>query len=695
MALSDENTFIKAYQELEQAANGLKPEGKDYPILEVVIGPNPGIWFSLNQPGDITLGRANINAILLEDNSVSRSHAILRFQNGMVTVRDIGSRNGTYVNQKKILSETSLSHLDTVKAGIYTLRLLQSPVEHTYEEPAVEEEKTPHPKIVEPEKTELETPPETQSPEVPGDTAAFVAEPGSEAELPVPAEVGTIATQPKRGSGVAWLLGFLVIVLAGVAIYQYRGPIVAKVNRLLTSPHKETKPIKNQVHVVKTEPPPVTDKKVSVLIEASSQPVPARVYYEGKELGTTPFQVSILANIKAPTQFTAEYLLEEIGETVKEKKTVQFNAQDELAKVEFGTLLGAIKLDALPKNGNLYLEGAFEYENFQPKPLKVQNVAFGKPIYVPLGKYVVELRELQSVSGTAGTLPRIKYRREFVLNNQNREYVLNVKDEELASFPATLTSEPSGAAVLIDGKKVGETPFKGNLPLGQHKLTLRKEGFEDKTDTLNMDVNIPYSANFTLGTTPAGNYVNLGRNAINKGQYNQAIEHLIEALKRNPDKQELGQIHYLLGKSFLKTQNYEQAQGYFEKAIADKAYAHQAELGLAEVYSATGQAGQALAKIVNVVLNTTDEKVKSQAATLYNRLYPIKSAVYIATEPSGAQITINGNPIGQPTPLILSDLMVGTYRVQANKDGYKPIEIRFNLEISSIKPVIIKLEPLQ
>jgi len=55
----------------------------------------------------------------------------------------------------------------------------------------------------------------------------------------------------------------------------------------------------------------------------------------------------------------------------------------------------------------------------------------------------------------------------------------------------TLVSDPPGAAVLVDGKSVGQTPVKLALTRGEHEIKLEKTGF------------LPETKKFTVGDRPA------------------------------------------------------------------------------------------------------------------------------------------------------------------------------------------------
>jgi hypothetical protein len=65
----------------------------------------------------ITIGRAENNDIKLTDPTVSRNHAELIIQNGQITVRDLNSANGTFINGNRIHGTASLNSLDILKTG--------------------------------------------------------------------------------------------------------------------------------------------------------------------------------------------------------------------------------------------------------------------------------------------------------------------------------------------------------------------------------------------------------------------------------------------------------------------------------------------------------------------------------------------------------------------------------------------------
>ncbi|KUI24086.1 peptide-binding protein [Mycobacterium sp. IS-1742] len=66
----------------------------------------------------VTLGKAATNAVSLEhDETVSRLHAVFENLGFAWSIRDLGSRNGTYLNGERITAERVLRSGDEVRVG--------------------------------------------------------------------------------------------------------------------------------------------------------------------------------------------------------------------------------------------------------------------------------------------------------------------------------------------------------------------------------------------------------------------------------------------------------------------------------------------------------------------------------------------------------------------------------------------------
>lgn len=67
--------------------------------------------------GDLTLGRSRNCEVMLRDPSVSRGHALLSIRGSQVTLQDLKSSNGTYVNGRLLEAETPLADGDRFVVG--------------------------------------------------------------------------------------------------------------------------------------------------------------------------------------------------------------------------------------------------------------------------------------------------------------------------------------------------------------------------------------------------------------------------------------------------------------------------------------------------------------------------------------------------------------------------------------------------
>ena len=87
-----------------------------------ITGPNDQAQIYEISSSTVTIGRAPRNDVVLEDPSVSRRHARLTVQaDGTTLLADVGSQNGTFVNDQQIHTH-QLCDRDTVHLGKFQLR---------------------------------------------------------------------------------------------------------------------------------------------------------------------------------------------------------------------------------------------------------------------------------------------------------------------------------------------------------------------------------------------------------------------------------------------------------------------------------------------------------------------------------------------------------------------------------------------
>jgi diguanylate cyclase (GGDEF)-like protein len=101
--------------------------------LVVIYGQELGRRFILDRP-EMTLGRSASCEILLDQDSVSRQHAVIKSNPREVAVKDLGSTNGSYVNDE-LVAERVLKDGDLVKIGRTIFKYLTgSNIESSYHE---------------------------------------------------------------------------------------------------------------------------------------------------------------------------------------------------------------------------------------------------------------------------------------------------------------------------------------------------------------------------------------------------------------------------------------------------------------------------------------------------------------------------------------------------------------------------------
>ncbi len=91
--------------------------------LRFISGKYQGGEYPLADSGELVIGRSSeLDLVLIED-MVSRKHARLTLQPGQITISDLGSTNGTFVNGEKV-KRAQLKEGDRILIGTSILKLV-------------------------------------------------------------------------------------------------------------------------------------------------------------------------------------------------------------------------------------------------------------------------------------------------------------------------------------------------------------------------------------------------------------------------------------------------------------------------------------------------------------------------------------------------------------------------------------------
>ena len=90
--------------------------------VRVRTGSEEGEIYPLFENREITIGRSPTNNIFVRDRNVSRVHCQIVVSNGTVTLTDLQSTNGTFVNNERA-TECPLKVNDLIRVGTTLLEL--------------------------------------------------------------------------------------------------------------------------------------------------------------------------------------------------------------------------------------------------------------------------------------------------------------------------------------------------------------------------------------------------------------------------------------------------------------------------------------------------------------------------------------------------------------------------------------------
>jgi len=94
-----------------------RARGRGAPSKIDVLDANGGRISTHRLSGTIQIGRGSQCDVRPDDTYVSQLHAKISDRNGSWVVEDLGSTNGTYLNQRKVTAPTGISPGDRIRIG--------------------------------------------------------------------------------------------------------------------------------------------------------------------------------------------------------------------------------------------------------------------------------------------------------------------------------------------------------------------------------------------------------------------------------------------------------------------------------------------------------------------------------------------------------------------------------------------------
>ena len=97
--------------------------GRGAPTKVVVLDERGTRLSTPRLAGTLDIGRGSAAAIRPDDTYISQEHARIYSRNGSWVVEDLGSTNGTYLNQRKVTMPVEIAPGDRIRLGKTTIEV--------------------------------------------------------------------------------------------------------------------------------------------------------------------------------------------------------------------------------------------------------------------------------------------------------------------------------------------------------------------------------------------------------------------------------------------------------------------------------------------------------------------------------------------------------------------------------------------
>jgi len=256
-----------------------------------------------------------------------------------------------------------------------------------------------------------------------------------------------------------------------------------------------------------------------------------------------------------------------------------------------------------------------------------------------------------------------------------------------------ITSNPSAASVWINKEFVGSSPYENSeLEVGNYRILIRKKGFADYDATVKVSANKTTSINRNLilvgklvvSSDPSGAEIRLDDKKIGKTSFTSdqiVVGEYKIVIRKDGFKPYSGVVKIEPNKTITISEKLTPLIGKLEILVipfGDIYIDDELKVsGSSSPYKSELAGGLHKIKIVHPSLGTftksidiVDEGTKKLNIDFNNDL-----ELTVVSEPSFAEIFVNGESTGKYTPYLLK-LNAGTFRIQLKREGFKPSEER-------------------
>lgn len=225
-----------------------------------------------------------------------------------------------------------------------------------------------------------------------------------------------------------------------------------------------------------------------------SDPEGATIIYNGKELGKTPYTITA-----KPKSYIIK--LSKTGYRTRYASFTVVNGKNKASKFKLEPISNSVLIDSKPQKATVVFNG----KRIAETPCVLPDM--------PFGTHSVRLES----SG---------YASKDLTFNVTSERPLKVTAELESNIGQIfINSNPQGAKVIINGKNVGITPYRGDHPDGTYTITLQRSDYLELNTTIAIKKGKKISKNYKLHlrpgsfkiiTDPAGAKVHFGGKYVGK-----------------------------------------------------------------------------------------------------------------------------------------------------------------------------------